>query len=76
MSESFLHKITPANSRGRDAKPRHFVSKSSQKRKNLRKSPQNLSKTRASFFLTGTTPLWYNIQGGEGDNLRKDSVFL
>ncbi len=42
---------------------------SSQKRKNLRKSPQNFLQPRKSFFLTRATPPWYNIQGGDGDIL-------
>ena len=32
------------------------------------KSPQIFPKPRIRFYLTRVTPLWYNIQGGKGDN--------
>ena len=65
-------KISAANSGGRDAKCRHFVSNVGKKGEivaGVCKTSQIFFKPRASFFLTRTTPPWYNIQGGLGDNL-------
>jgi hypothetical protein len=52
---------------GREMTP--LRGKSSQKTKIVRKSHQIFPKPRIRFVLTRVTPLWYNIQGGKGDNL-------
>ncbi len=55
-------KITPTNSRGRDAKPPIFVAKSRKNAKNLPKSTQKFLMPRLKFFLTRLEPLWYTIR--------------
>ena len=55
-------KITPTNSRGRDAKPPIFVAKSRKNAKNLPKSTQKFLMPRPKFFLTRLEPLCYTIR--------------
>ena len=55
-------KITPTNSRGRDAKPPIFVAKSRKNAKNLPKSTQKFLMPRQKFFLTRLGSLCYTIR--------------
>ena len=55
-------KITPTNSRGRDAKLPIFVAKSRKNAKNLPKSTQKFLMPRQKFFLTRLGSLCYTIR--------------
>ena len=55
-------KITPTNSRGRDAKPPIFVAKSRKNAKNLPKSTQNFLMPRLIFLLTWLGSPCYTIR--------------
>jgi len=66
-ADSSLINSSELSGAGREMTP--LRGKCRQISKIVRKSPQIFPKPRIRFVLTRVTPLWYNIQGGKGDNL-------